>query len=55
MIIDLLAATQRGLPVGHTPGLLTKICPGTAMALLFSAARRVVEANNEVHQGIWHP
>jgi len=51
--IDLLAATQRGLPVGHTPGVLTETCADFTMALLLSIARRVVEAASEVHQGIW--
>jgi len=53
--IDLLAATQRGLPVGHTPGVLTETCADFTMALLLTVARRVVEASNEVHQGIWRP
>jgi glyoxylate reductase len=53
--IDLLAATQRGLPVGHTPGVLTDTCADFTMALLLSVARRVVEADNEVHQGVWRP
>ena len=53
--IDLMSATQRGLPVGHTPGVLTETCADFTMALLLSVARRVVEANNEVHQGIWRP
>jgi len=53
--IDLLAATQRGIPVGHTPGVLTETCADFTMALLLSIARRVVEADNEVHQGVWRP
>ena len=53
--IDLQAATLRGLPVGHTPGVLTETCADFTMALLLSVARRVVEADNEVHQGVWRP
>ncbi|GIV66233.1 MAG: D-glycerate dehydrogenase [Bellilinea sp.] len=51
--IDVDAATRRGIPVGHTPGVLTETTADFAWALLMAAARRVVEANREVHQGIW--
>ncbi len=53
--IDLQAATRRGIPVGHTPGVLTETTADFTWVLLMAAARRVVEAAREVHQGIWKP
>ena len=53
--IDVAAATARGIPVGHTPGVLTETTADFAWALLMAAARRVVEAHNEVQQDIWRP
>ena len=41
--IDLAAATRAGLPVGHTPGVLTETTADLAFALLMAAARRVAE------------
>src|SRR5574342_421944 len=51
--IDLAAATQRGIPVGHTPGVLTDTTAGFAWALLMSAARRVVEGDRYTRAGKW--
>jgi glyoxylate reductase len=51
--IDLQAATEKKLPIGHTPGVLTESCADFTFALLLSIARRIVEANNEVSQGVW--
>ena len=53
--IDVAAATARGIPVGHTPGVLTETTADFAWTLLMAAARRVVEAHNEVQQDIWRP
>lgn len=53
--IDIEAATRGGIPVGHTPGVLTETTADFAWALLMAAARRVVEADREVHQGVWRP
>ncbi len=53
--IDLTAASKRGIPVGHTPGVLTETCADFTMALLLCVARRIVEAHNEVQQGVWRP
>ena len=38
-------ATGHGIPVGNTPGVLTETTAEMAVALTFSAARRVVEAD----------
>jgi glyoxylate reductase len=51
--VDLAAATARGLPVGHTPGVLTDTTAELAIALLLAAARRVVEADRFVREGRW--
>ncbi|RIK14507.1 MAG: D-glycerate dehydrogenase, partial [Chloroflexi bacterium] len=51
--IDIPAATQRGLPIGNTPGVLTDTTADFAFTLLMSAARRVVEGSDYVHSGKW--
>jgi len=44
--IDVKAATELGLPVCNTPGVLTETTADLTWALLFSTARRVVESDN---------
>ncbi len=51
--IDLQAAAARGIPVGHTPGVLTEATADLAFALLLAAARRIVEAADYVRRGQW--
>src|SRR5581483_5739545 len=51
--IDIQAATERGLPVGNTPGVLTDTTADFAFTLLMSAARRVVEGADYVRAGKW--
>ena len=53
--IDIKTATKKGIPVGHTPGVLTETCADFTWALLLSLARRISEAAFEVNQGIWRP
>jgi glyoxylate reductase len=56
--VDVAAATARGIPVGNTPGVLTDATADMAFALLFAAARRVVEGERYVREGkwkTWHP
>ncbi len=53
--VDLAAATARGVPVGHTPGVLTETTADLAFALLLAAARRVAEADRFVRSGSWIP
>jgi glyoxylate reductase len=53
--VDLAAATSRGIPVGHTPGVLTETTADLAFALLLAAARRVAEADRFVRAGHWVP
>ncbi len=51
--IDIPAATQRGLPIGNTPGVLTDTTSDFAFTMLMSAARRVVEGADYVRAGKW--
>ncbi|NJL94768.1 MAG: D-glycerate dehydrogenase [Anaerolineae bacterium] len=51
--IELSAATARGIPVGHTPGVLTEASADLAFALLMAAARRIVEGADYVRAGHW--
>jgi glyoxylate reductase len=51
--IDIPAATQRGICVGNTPGVLTDATADMAFTLLISAARRIVEGNRYVIDGNW--
>jgi glyoxylate reductase len=51
--VDLDAARERGIPVGHTPGVLTETTAELAFALLLAAARRVAEADRFVRAGLW--
>lgn len=51
--IDIPAATQRGLPIGNTPGVLTDTTADFAFTLMMSAARRVVEGADYVRAGKW--
>ena len=49
--IDVNAATKRKIPVSNTPGVLTDATSEMAWALLFSVARRVVEADKFTRSG----
>jgi len=49
--IDVKAATKRGIPVSNTPGVLTDATSDMTWALLFSVARRIVEADKFTRAG----
>ena len=51
--VDLEAAAERGLPVGHTPGVLTDTTADFAWALLMTVARRTVEGYEYVLEDEW--
>jgi lactate dehydrogenase-like 2-hydroxyacid dehydrogenase len=51
--VDLEAATERGIPVGHTPDVLTGTTADIAFALMMAVARRVVEGDAMVREGRW--
>ena len=49
--VDVEAATRHGICVGNTPGVLTETTAEMTVALTFSAARRVVEADRFTREG----
>ncbi|MFQ5739855.1 MAG: NAD(P)-dependent oxidoreductase [Acidobacteriota bacterium] len=49
--VDVEAATRHGLAVGNTPGVLTETTAEMAVALTFSAARRIIEADAYMRAG----
>lgn len=51
--IDLALCTERRIPVGHTPDVLTETTADTAFALLLAASRRIVEGSDYVKAGRW--
>jgi glyoxylate reductase len=51
--VDVDAATQRGIPVGNTPDVLTDATADLAFTLLLAAARRLPEAAATVIDGTW--
>lgn len=53
--IDLEACKERGVAVGHTPGVLTDTTADTAWALLMASSRRLDEAIRHVKDGAWGP
>ena len=51
--IDVLAAIARGIPVTHTPDVLTDDVADLAMGLMLSVARNIPQADQHVRQGQW--
>lgn len=51
--IDIKAASERQIPVGNTPGVLTETTADQAFTLLLAAARRLVEGVHYVRDGQW--
>ena len=51
--IDIEAATERGIYVTNTPGVLTETTADYAFALLMAVARRIAEADRYVRSGKW--
>ena len=51
--VDVPAATERGVAVCNTPGVLTETTADFAFALLMSAARRIPEGIDYVRAGQW--
>ena len=53
--VDVAACTARGIPVGHTPDVLTETTADLAFALILAAARRLAEMVEWVRQDRWTP
>lgn len=51
--IDVPACTERGIPVGHTPGVLTEATADLTLVLLLGTARRLIPAAEAVKAGQW--
>jgi len=51
--IDVAACRQRGIPVGHTPGVLTEATADLTLALLLGTARQLAPAAEAVKAGQW--
>jgi glyoxylate reductase len=51
--VDIAAATQRGIAVGNTPGVLTDATADMAFGLLIAAARRLTEGHQYTLSGKW--
>ena len=51
--INIPSATERKLPVGNTPGVLTETSADFTFALLMSAGRRIVEGEKYIKAGKW--
>ena len=51
--VDVAAATQRGIPVGNTPEVLTETTADLALALMLGIARRLAEGDALVRRGGW--
>ncbi len=51
--IDIAACTQRGIPVGNTPGVLTEGTADLTMGLILSIARNLPQAREDALEGRW--
>jgi glyoxylate reductase len=51
--IDVPACTKRGIPVGHTPGVLTEGTADLTLALLLAVARQILRASLDAREGRW--
>jgi glyoxylate reductase len=52
--IDVVAATELGIPVTNTPGVLTETTADLAWTLLMATARKIPQAHNYVTSGKWN-
>jgi glyoxylate reductase len=51
--IDVAYASERGIAVGNTPGVLTETTADLTFALILAVSRKVVESANSVRKGEW--
>lgn len=52
--VDIPAASERGIVVTNTPGVLTDTTADLAFTLLMAASRRIAEADRYLRSGQWH-
>lgn len=53
--IDVLAATEQGIVIANTPGLLDEAVADYTFALLLALARQVHVGHLGMHEGLWEP
>jgi glyoxylate reductase len=51
--VDVEAVTERGIPIGNTPDVLTEATADMTLALMLAVARRLPEAEALVRRGDW--
>lgn len=51
--VDVPAATKRGIPIGNTPGVLSKTTADTAFLLMQNVARKAFYMHKEILRGNW--
>ena len=51
--LDIPAATQRGILIGNTPGVLHESCADLVFALILDVSRRVSQSDRVVREGQW--
>ncbi|MBO8173233.1 MAG: D-glycerate dehydrogenase [Bacillaceae bacterium] len=51
--IDIHTASQKGIAVTHTPGVLTETTADLTFALMMAAARRITESERYLREGKW--
>lgn len=51
--IDVNAATKRGIPIGHTPGVLSEAVADLTFSLMVATSRRIVEGMDFIRDGKW--
>jgi glyoxylate reductase len=51
--VDVAAATELGVPISNTPGVLTETTADLTWALLLAVARRIPEAQEYLYAGRW--
>ncbi len=51
--VDVAALSERGIPLGHTPGVLVDTTADINVGLMLAAARRIAEADQFVREGKW--
>ena len=51
--VDVTAATELGIPIGNTPGVLSKTTADTAFLLMQNVARKAIHKHKEILRGNW--